>query len=456
MNLHTTVADRLLNAFPSAAYGLPALLNLAEIIETTDVPTAAVECTLRPRLFINPEFVATHANTSEKLVMLIMHELHHVILGHTRLYERQTPLDNVVFDAVINAMLCWILPERSTRALFTDFYDHRDPVQCFLRPPPRWSPTDYGPPPDALAGPDRAELADLHRRLYSEQGVGYDELRNALRSNGLVDELPADVTLLGDHRPHGEGSSSDGDLEHRAPEMLEQVRRIVERWPQPPNPIAGRSMADFLKAVKVTPARPSSRSQLRTLLRRVAGLGGTDLRRGPSDRECFVESPLPRIDRRSAVLHGLGLRPIFYQHALPSPRPGRGGERVHVYLDVSGSMTSVLAPLYGAVLDCERMVHPSIHLFSTAVHDLPLADLRTGACASTGGTSIECVAMHMQEHGVRRAVIVTDGFVGRPGVQSLDILKRCRLGVALLGGSTHRGDLEPVANHWLDLGRGKP
>jgi len=455
MNLHTTIADRLLNAFPSAAYGLPALLNLAEIIETTDVPTAAVECTLRPRLFINPQFVATHANTSDKLVMLIMHELHHVILGHTRLYERQTPLDNVVFDAVINAMLCWMFPERSTRALFTDFYDHRDPVQCFLRPPPRWALADYGPPPDALASPDRAELAGLHRRLYSEQGVGYDELRNALRSNGLVHELPAGVTLLGDHRPHGEGSSSDGDLEHRAPEMLEQVRRIVERWPQPLNPIAGRSMADFLKAVKVTPTRPSTRSRLRTLLRRVAGLGGTDLRRGPSDRECVVESPLPRIDRRSAVLHGLGLRPAFYRHALPSPRPGRGGERVHIYLDVSGSMASVLAPLYGAVLDCERMVHPSIHLFSTTVHDLPLADLRTGACASTGGTSIECVAMHMQEHGVRRAVIVTDGFVGRPGVQSREILERCRLGVALLGRATHRGDLAPVANHWLDLGRGE-
>ncbi len=455
MNLHTTIADRLLNAGPSAAYGLPALLNLSEIIETTDVPTAAVECTLRPRLFVNPEFVATHANTPEKLVMLIMHELHHVILGHTRLYERQTPLDNVVFDAVINAMLCWMFPERSTRALFTEFYDHRDPVQCFLRPPPRWSLTDYGPPPEALASPDRAELADLHRRLYSEEGVGYDELRSALRSHGLVRELPTGVTLLGDHRPHGQGSSSDGDLEHRSPEMLEQVRRIVERWPQPPNPIVGRSMSDFLSSSKVSPVTPTTRGRLRGLLRRVAGQGSSATRRGPSQHECSVESPLPRIDRRSAVLHGLGLRPIFYRHALPCPRSGRGGERVHIYVDVSGSMNQVLGPLYGSVLDCEHLVHRTIHLFSTVVHDVPLAELRTGACASTGGTSIECVAMHMQEHHVRRAVIVTDGFVGRPGATSLETLKRCRLGVALLGRSTHRGDLESVADCWLDLGRGE-
>lgn len=454
MNLHTTIADRLLNAFPSAAYGLPALLQLSEIIETTDVPTAAVECTGRPRLFVNPEFVATHANTPEKLVMLIMHELHHVILGHTRLYERQSPLDNVVFDAVINAMLCWMFPERSTRALFTDFYDHRHPVQCFLRPPPRWTPTDYGPPPDALASPERAELADLHRRLYSEQGVGYDELRQALQTNGIAQELPPEVVLLGDHREQGTGSSSDGNLEHRAPELLEQVRRIVERWPQPPNPIVGRSMADFLKAVKVVPTAPSKRGQLRALLRRVAGRGGAHLRRGPSEREHMIESPLPRIDRRSAVLHRLGLRPIFYRQALPCPRPGRGGERVHIYVDVSGSMNDVLGPLYGAVLDSRELVHPVIHLFSTVVHDLPLAELRKGACASTGGTSIECVAMHMQEHGVSRAVIVTDGFVGRPGASSRETLKGSRLGVALLGHATHRGDLDGVVDHWIDLGRG--
>jgi hypothetical protein len=451
MNLHTTIADRLLNAFPSSAYGLPALLQLSEIVETTDVPTAAVECTMRPRLLMNPDFVAKHANTSEKLVMLIMHELHHVILGHTRLHERQTPLDNVVFDAVINAMLCWMFPERSLRALFTDFYDHHDLMQCFLRPPPEWSLTNYGPPPAALASAECAELAGLHRRLYSDQGVGYDELRRAFQSHTLAQHLPEQVVLLGDHRPQGEGSSSDGHLERRSPELLEQVRRIIEDWPTPPNPRIGRSVSDFLQSIKVVPTRPSSRSRLRSLLRQVAGRGGTTLLRGPSERVAVIESPLPRIDRRSAVLHGLGLRPILYQHTLASPRPGRGGKRVHVYVDVSGSMSTVLGPLYGAVLDCKHFVHPTVHLFSTVVRDIPIAELSRGLCVSTGGTSIECVAMHIKEHGISRAVLVTDGYVGQPRVTSLEVLKRCRLGVALLGESRHRTDLEQVVDAWLEL-----
>jgi hypothetical protein len=451
MTLHTSIADSLINAFPSASHGLPALLQLSEIVESTAVPTAAVECTRRPRLLINPEFVAKHANTPGKLAMLVMHELHHVILGHTRLHPRLTPLDNLVFDAVINSMLCRMLPERATRSMFTDFYrDDRFP-ECFLRPSPDWSPVADGSPPAALAALDKAPLRDLHMRLYSEQGVGYDELRSAL-ADAAVD-VP-DVVLLGDHRPHGSGSSSDGDLELRCPEMLEQIRRIVERWPQPPTPIIGRSMADFVKGTRIEVKPPSKRSRLRWLLQRIAGRRGTAT--GFHAQESFraIETPVPVLDRRAAVLHGLGHRPAFYRHALPNPRGGRGGERVHLYVDVSGSMNSVLGPLYGAAVDCSALVHPVVHLFSTKIAEVELRELGRGVVKSTGGTSIECVAAHMHQHGVRRAVVVTDGFVGKPGTTALATLRQCRLGVALIGPRTLRSDLDAVTDLWLDLNGG--
>ena len=72
--------------------------------------TAAVECRLQPRLLVNPDFVDTWAATPEKLLMLVMHELHHVLLGHTRLFPRATRVDNLVFDAIIN---CAVVPHVS-------------------------------------------------------------------------------------------------------------------------------------------------------------------------------------------------------------------------------------------------------------------------------------------------------------------------------------------------------
>jgi len=451
MTIHAPIADRLLNAFPSAAYGLPALLQLSEIVESTDVPSAAVECTRRPRMLINPEFVATHANTPDKLVTLVMHELHHVILGHTRLFPRVTPLDNLVFDAVINSMLCWMMPERAHRALFVDFYSDAAFPECFLRPPPNWMPTRYGDRPAALAGSRRAHLAALHERLYSPTGATYDELREA-----LAREVPEEheVVLLGDHSTAGEGSSSDGGLEHRAPEFMEHVRRIVERWPQPPTPLAGRSASDLLSKSRVHVPPPSRRSMLAGLLRRVAGKVGSSRMRALHTGEIEVESPLPRLDRRTSVLRGLGLRPALFRHAMPHRRLGRGGERVHVYVDVSGSMSSVVGALYRAVLDCEGLVHRTVHLFSSQVADVSLDRLRRGDCPTTNATCIECVATHMRDHRVHRAVIITDGYVGTPGATSRATLESCRIGVALTGPSITRKDLGAFADHWIDLNGG--
>lgn len=449
MIINSSIADRLLNAFPSAVYGLPALMQLSEIVESTTVPSAAVECTGRPRLFINPEFVEKHAETPEKLVMLVMHELHHVILGHTRLYPRLTPLDNLVFDAVINSMLCWLMKERAMRALFVDFYDHAKFPECFLRPPPGWHHEDAGTTPAALAGPKFRHLADLHRRLYEAEGVTCDELREALSQEAIGNN--DGVTLLGDHRPLGSGSSSDGDLENRAPEFLEHTRRIVERWPQPPVPIAGRATSQFLNVARVCVGPPDPRNQLVGLLRRVAGPRGTASHCRLIKRRMQVESPLPCFDRRTAVLRGLGHRPALYHHEIQCPQRGHGGERVHVYLDVSGSMETVVGALYRAVLDCAQCVHPVVHLFSTQVADVPFTALRRGVCPTTGGTSIECVADHIAEHKVQRAVLVTDGFVGRPGVGAHRTLRNCRLGVALTGPSTQRSDLGDLVEHWLIL-----
>jgi hypothetical protein len=202
----TSIADQLLGAFPSGTYCLPALLSLAEIVETTSVATAAVECTLRPRFLINPEWVAQHAQTPEKLVMLTMHELHHVVLGHTRLFARATPLDNLVFDAVINSMLCQLFPERPYQALLTDIYSENKFPECFLRPTNVWTNGVQITVPPVLLQPEHKHLAPLYKKLYTPEGATYEELREAFRG-AISDEQFVQVQLLGDHSD--ENPSSD-------------------------------------------------------------------------------------------------------------------------------------------------------------------------------------------------------------------------------------------------------
>jgi hypothetical protein len=447
------LAERLLDCFPCGTYALPALLRLLDIVESREVATAAVECRAEPRLFINPEFVARWAATPEKLLMLVMHELHHVLLGHTRLFPRVTAVDNLVFDAIINSLLCRMFPAQEHVGFFTDLYDEARFPDCLLRPPAGWSPLGQCSLPVGLRDPRLREVAEVYRALYAQKGAGYHELYDALRRL-VSEELAKEVALLGDHRSEAPGESSSGGLlEERSPLLFEIVRAIVEDWPQPPDPIAGRSLADLLRDASVPPRHQSSnRLVLRQLLRRVGGRDRGDGRRWARLADpATILTPLPTLDRRSVVLRALGAEPLLHHGSLALPRRIPTSERVHVYLDVSGSIGGLKGALYGAVLDCREFVLPVVHLFSTEVADVSLGELRAGVCRTTWGTSIDCVARHMDARRVRRAVIITDGYVGRPTGGVRDTLCRACLGVALTPGNSRRDDLAEVANYWCDL-----
>ena len=445
-----SIAERILDCFPSGKYGLAGLLRLLEMIESTEVSTAAVECRAQPRLLINPQFVDRWADTPEKLLMLVMHELHHVLLGHTRLFPTATRVDNLVFDAVINAMLCRMFPRREHVAMFADYYSDDEFPACLLRPPTDWDEGEWSKLPPALKGHDRAAAAEVYRSLYSPRGATYKELYDILRQ--LISEnTAAALPLLGDHRDGKKGSTA-GQLHERSEVLFRAVRSIVEKWPQPPDPIAGRSLSDLIEDTMVRPRQLTKRAVLVSLFRRI---GGTRTGRGPHRRRqqetIEVEMPFPTNDRRSVVLGALGARPLLHRGGLDVSRRLPSGERVHVYLDVSGSIGDLKGPLYGAVLACRSFVHPIVHLFSTHVADVTLKQLKRGECRTDWGTSIECVAGHLAANRIRRAVIITDGYVGRPEGGNRETLSAARLGVALTPGSATRDDLDGVADHWLQL-----
>ena len=443
------IAERILDCFPSGSYALSALLRLLDIVETDAVPTAAVECRVQPRLLVNPRFVATHAATPEKLLMLVMHELHHVLLGHTTLFPTVTPEQNFVFDAVINGLISRMFPHPSFLSFLTDFYPADSFPSCLLRPPPGWPEEPrIAPGLDALPAALRSRAVEIHHSLYSEGGATYDEVASLLPQL-LVGTNTKDVPLLGGH---GENSATMGGLERRSPVLCDIVRDIVERWPQPPDPIRGRSLSELLKVTRIVGTPPASkRSVLRGLIRKIANLGASGDFRQPAFDTLTVPTPLPVLSRRTAVLQALGQRPLLFDGPVPWPRQIHAGERVHVYLDVSGSMDTVKGALYGAILDCKSHVHRPIHLFSTKVADISLGELRQGVCKSTGGTGIACVASHMQSNRIRRALIVTDGWVGTPRGSHRETLSSVRLAVAFLGPTVNTTDLAKVANFTAHL-----
>ncbi len=422
---HTTaraLTDRIWSAFPVSQPTFAKLLGLLDIEVSRAVPTAAVTLGYSSRLLINPDFAARHCQSDAALVMLVLHELWHVALGHTRLYERLTPAQNWAFDALINAQLCRLFPDPAHTRLFRELYSATELPWALLRPPEGWGTGAVHWQPGRAGA--------IHRTLYSDASVSTEELFRLLPT---LEEAGLDDGLA----KHLLGSHDDRPDTAVAPEVLREIRGILAEWPMLEKR-SGRDQGQTLHPERITLAqrREDATRLLRQALMRLAGLNAGS---GPLRPDLgTVASILPYgRDRRAGLRAAWGDAVPLHRAELPARRLVRHAQ-VHVYLDVSGSMDRVIAPLYAALAALAPWLAPQVQLFSTGVRGIPIAGLRRGDVITSGGTHIECVTGHILEHQVERALIVTDGWVGDIPGEHLQALKTRR--VRLEAAVTDPGD----------------
>ena len=415
------LADRVRHCVPASHAAFGKLLQLLSIEPSDAVPTAAVTVGMRSRLLLNPAFIARRCRTDAHLAMLVMHELHHVLLGHTRLHPRLTLADNWAFDCVINAQLCRQYPGAEHRSFFSADAATEGPWSL-LAPPPGW-------PHAPRYAPGR--LGDVHRRLYDDAGVTVAELFALLGDAAAA--LGADDAgrLLGNHAPEPD----DGDPLQADPELLGEVQRVVARWPMVER-LGGTDDGGATTRERVARRRHHDAHNAVRRLLAAAAHGSDQGRRRAVASEVPALVPLPQAaDRRGQLQLLLGATPLLWQGKVAVA--GREPEgRVTVYLDVSGSMAPWLPVLLDALSSSAAIVRWPLQGFSTRVHPVSREELAQGRFRSTGGTDIGCVARHMLRARVRRAVVITDGAVQTLPTALRDRLARAapRVRVGLLDG----------------------
>lgn len=406
-----TIAERIWCAVPVNQPAFLKLLELLEIRETRQIPTAAVTSGFRSRLLINPDFVARHCTTDDRLAMLVLHELNHVLLGHTRLHPIADPVQNWAFDAIINAGLCQMYPADTHTALFRSFYCADTFPEALLRPPVGW-------PDRVVQWRLRGEASRVHRALYTEASATFDEVMAVLERALATYAGRLDIRrLLGSHDEDGR------QLPAIAPDLVREARQIDVRWPRTQGGVNGDSEL-LRKEVAQAQARKQVVRTIRDAIQDIAPKHGkTVWSRMRPDME--ANSVLPYrtgVDRRAAVYAQLGIQPLSFRAASSVRIPDYRGD-VHVYLDVSQSMDDLLPIMYAALRPLLPVIHDKVHLFSTAVRDVPPAAIRNGLVETTEATSLDCVVRHIVDHRVRRAVVITDGDGQYPAEEDLAKLR---------------------------------
>jgi len=462
----TTIAERIARSLPGASFELETLVRLVGVEETESTETASVTCRGRARLLVNPKFVATHCQRDEHLFLLVMHEMWHVLLGHTTLYPRVTRVQNIAFDALINAGLCRQHPEPEYRG----FFERLNPADVFpyllLRPPDGWpQKPNYdvpGPPQTA------AILKRLYPRLSTTSDRGttveptYDELL-ALLAQGSMTEvgIGLEEALLGSHGANPLLDDGTADPMND-PLFGDVVRRIVGKWPPPPFPLIGRNDHPDLGDEWVTPqpnAAPLRREFLKVLHNvTLPNPGGAQQRHLEANRVQVGPGPLPNPADR--LIHArrllIGPNALANQVIDVRRRVPEVPSRALVYLDVSGSMAGVLPHLVDLLAAPARSGLLSVMQFSNAVAPMTVSDLARGRLTTTNGTDIYCVLDDLLARRETRALVVTDGYVGRPSdVQVAALAERGVQVHALLPADSWEHDLAGFAtiHHLPHLGQ---
>ncbi len=456
----TVLLRRILDVLPARSLELYAFLSVVRLRLTRETETACITCAQSPELLLNPDFVAARCRTDEHLFLLVLHELHHVILGHTRLFPRATFARNVVFDAVINAMLCRRFPGEAYTSFLTDYYPADQMPFALLRPPGPGTPEAAKPALDILYG-DHARFATYHDvwlALLDALPDGVLELPDAAGGGPI---------LLGSHAAPGAAEPEDPAEQPGGRLLAELLTEMLAKWPAPDRPLAGRDRGSADRERRFDgPDDPDAalRRGIRRLMRRALEPGPADVRRrGASLRPVAVETVLPTLaDRSHAAREAVRGVELLWRAAPPARRPApRTDRRAFAYLDVSGSVAEAVPAAAAALEPWVRAGRCALHVFSTEVHPATPDALRRRAFSSTGGTDIACVLEHVlslppreRPHGI---VLVTDGYVGRPDPALLARFRaaRIRLHVGLLdpapGGPDPSRDLRDLASSLLPL-----
>lgn len=468
------------------ALALDALLRVSAFEWSGEVTTAMVECADRPRILMNPVFVERWCATRERLAALLLHELSHVSMGHTRLFPRPTVAHNIAFDALINReLLATALGVGASAtgmaALFIDYYVPDASPWFLLRPPPGWP----GMPDWHASKRCPAQLRDIHRRLYSTDAprvrgavgvneidgsrhtVMYGEIIAALRAATLggggaragpgesLDDVSEDsddilARLLGAHGSTPlEQSGISGGRDARAANVLGSVlERLVS------GTMAGSGGAAHTLQVQRVARRAALQRALTELIRRATRRDETGSR-----AIALRERPIRNVDMsrdrrapaRVALARTLGApRPFLFDSSIVVQ--GKAPGEALVYLDVSGSMGGYLPILHASLVPLRRELRPRIHVFSTEVVEVSAHAFDSGRLPTMGGTSITPVLEHLVHTATsapastsrtRTAVVLTDGYFDAPSPSlAREVVARgmrVHLGVSG-GGPLHAGE----------------
>lgn len=398
MNEIENIKNRLFSIIPMSSLHMMEFLKLMNIRFTDEVPSAAVTCTSRPELLLNKDFIDQYCQSDEHLFMLIMHELYHIILGHTHLFKRHTEIDNIAFDAVINAILCRMFPGEEYVSFFTNLNPDSSFPGCILRPIGKNTPSKYIP---------------ILKNLYFTNTGTYFEVYECIAKE--LKEKGGAYVLIGNHDERNEEESN--------PLLKRMLDDIISKWPRELM-VDGRDLGGELKdgSIKFIKNDERNKNKMRRLLRKSGIISGVIDKRKANVTYIKEDaiSVIPDYKDRTLLSKSIIYQqPLLYNSSLNTLKINKDNHvKTLIYLDVSGSVVDDINRFASLLLKPYKNKECLLFAFSTEVVPVTYKEFKEGKYQSTYGTDINCIFDHYfllnKKYQTKKILILTDGMTGRP------------------------------------------
>lgn len=405
------------------------------------VPTARIVNTDPVRIEFGQRFLDEELNDDRDFLFVLLHEIYHHVLGHlhhskkdkvSRTYRN---LANIAADMLVNRAVCNRYFPSGVPLLARMYPDDELPA-LLLRPPLK--------PLFPMLGREREEihrkmLVALKKMKASHTLLGkvwsvykaawiynapYEVvLEQLMELFGKIDSMNfMPILLIGDH----EGIECPGGL---------------PGFGGPEDRTGGIGGDEQEEEVEPDPAQVDRTiaSALRRALEVQSGRFSLDEPQRIPGVVCVPGR------RDSAFLAG-GLFPVLYQAGTPMFDPLR---LAHVYLDVSGSLDSMQARLFGILNSLRDHVADPVHQFSTKVADVSLAEFARGVKRTDGGTRFDCILVDAMARRYKQIIVITDGYA-EVSERVAAAFRTSRIALHLVlteefGPRSHKCPLEPLA-----------
>lgn len=373
-----------------------------------------------PVIVLGRKFFSTEVQSLGEAAEVVLHEIMHHAFRHLvfapRLLESgySRKIQNIAMDAIINAFLAKV----GCAGFMERFYPDKDEF-AFLRPNSRlFARTgskryDWDYEAEAFYWDLQYLRATLEEALIFFQ-VNFDE---------TSDQLP----LLGSHGEAQEGGEESDEAEADELPGEGEGGSVGEGGPSG-SILSGDEAEAILRKVGVLQASSKSRNNFADIIRKVAtfarkpGLGRTGMRQSRRMPMKLSRRDLVNVERD---------RELF-------TRPDYLLRDVHVFLDVSGSVTAYLPFVVGLMRTLKQSeFNVRAVCWADVAQDVSFGELLKGTVPGNlgVGTTGECVAAYIAENQVKHAVIITDNAAGRIRTRIQAQIHLCLMEGSSLSGS---------------------